>query len=192
MLVKRFGIIMLILIFFAVGEIYSQTAKYSNEFLSVGIGARSLSLSGAVVAGINDVNSGYWNPAGLVLSDKKYDTGLMHAEYFAGIAKYDYAGASMKINDSNSIGFSLIRFGVDDIPNTLELIDKDGNIRYDRIKTFSSADYAFIFSYSRKSTIKGLNYGANMKIIHRRTGDFASAWGFGFDAGLQYNKGNWK
>ena len=37
----------------------------------------------------NDVNSIYWNPAGLVgISD--YQGALMHAEYFQGIAKYDY------------------------------------------------------------------------------------------------------
>lgn len=192
MQVVRIRILGFIMVWLAGGHLFAQAPKYSNEFLSVGIGARSLALSGSVVAGINDVYAGYWNPAGLVLAEKKYDTGLMHAEYFAGIAKYDYAGGSVKINDSNSVGFSIIRFGVDDIPNTLELIDKDGNIRYDRIKTFSSADYAFVFSYSRKSQIEGLNYGANMKIIHRRTGDFASSWGFGLDAGLQYNYGEWK
>jgi len=173
-------------------QIFAQAPKYSNEFLAVGVGARSLALSGSVVASINDVYAGYWNPAGLVLSDNKYDIGLMHAEYFAGIAKYDYAGGSVKLNNINTIGLSIIRFGVDDIPNTLELIDKDGNIRYERIKTFSSADYAFLFSYSRKSGVKGLNYGANLKIIHRRTGDFASAWGFGFDAGVQYYTADWK
>ena len=63
----------------------------------------------------------------------------MHAEYFAGIAKYDYVGGVSRINDSSSLGVSVIRFGVDNIPNTLELIDNDGNIRYDRISSFSSA-----------------------------------------------------
>jgi len=89
-------------------------------------------------------------------------------------------------------GFSLIRFGVDDIPNTLDLIDADGNIRYDRIKTFSIADYGILFSYARSSTHEGLTYGGNAKLIYRRTGDFAHAWGFGFDVGAQYRINKWK
>ncbi|MDG2497959.1 MAG: hypothetical protein P8M66_00420, partial [Flavobacteriaceae bacterium] len=43
----------------------SQTArKYSNEFLNIGVDASALGMSNAVVASSNDVNSGYWNPAG--------------------------------------------------------------------------------------------------------------------------------
>jgi hypothetical protein len=37
-----------------------------------------------------------------------------------------------------------------------------------------------------------INGGINAKIIHRKAGDFASAWGFGFDAGLQIVNEKWK
>jgi hypothetical protein len=37
-----------------------------------------------------------------------------------------------------------------------------------------------------------INGGINAKIIHRKAGDFASAWGFGFDAGLQIVNDKWK
>jgi hypothetical protein len=116
----------------------------------------------------------------------------MHAEYFAGIAKYDYAGMAMRFDDKSVGGLTMIRFGVDDIPNTLELIDQDGNIRYDRIKTFSAADYGFLFSYARRSSVEGLSYGGNVKVIYRKTGEFARAWGFGFDLGGRYSKGRWQ
>ena len=43
-----------------------STRKYSNEFLNIGVDASALGMSNAVVASSNDVNSGYWNPAGLV------------------------------------------------------------------------------------------------------------------------------
>ena len=42
------------------------TRKYSNEFLNIGVDAAALGMSNAVVAHSGDVNSGYWNPAGLV------------------------------------------------------------------------------------------------------------------------------
>lgn len=172
---------------------FSQSApKYSNEFLSIGIGARALGMSNAYVTTANDVTSGYWNPAGLTQITKDFQVSLMHAEYFAGIAKYDYGGFAAKIDSASAFGFSIIRFGVDDIPNTTQLIDADGNVDYDRISSFSVADYAFIFSYARKAKIPGLNYGANVKIIYRNVGEFANAWGFGIDAGAQYDFKSWK
>ncbi len=182
-----------VFLFFIVSvQSFGQTNKYSNEFLSIGVGARSLGMANSTVANVNDVTSGYWNPAGLTSMASDIDAGLMHAEYFAGIAKYDYAGAAMELDTNSWIGATFIRFGVDDIPNTTDLIDKDGNIDYDRISKFSAADYAFLISYARKSNIPELSYGASVKIIYRNIGKFANAWGFGLDAGLQYQKNDWR
>lgn len=182
-----------IILIFVTSTLLAQTSrKYSNEFLAIGVGARALGMSNSYVTTVNDVTSGYWNPAGLIQIKKDFQIGLMHAEYFAGIAKYDYGAFAAKIDSASAFGFSIIRFGVDDIPNTTQLIDSDGNIDYDRISSFSVADYAFLFSYARKAKITGLSYGANVKIIYRNVGEFASAWGFGLDAGIQYNFKGWK
>jgi len=172
--------------------LFAQSPKYSNEFLSIGVGAKALSMSNSNTAIVDDVTSGYWNPAGLVLIKSNIQVGVMHSEYFAGIAKYDYAAIAAKIDEQSTAGFSFIRFGVDDIPNTTELIDAEGNIDYNRITTFSAADYGFLFSYARKLKKEGLRVGANAKIVHRKVGDFAKAWGFGLDAGVQYDLKKWK
>lgn len=166
--------------------------KYSNEFLNIGVDAAALSISNAVTSHVSNVTSTYFNPAGLVkLKDRQL--GLMHANYFANIAQFDYAAFAMPIDNESAWGVSLIRFGVDDILNTTQLIDNQGNINYNRISLFSTADYAFTFSYARKLVVEELNYGINAKIIRRIIGDFASSWGFGFDAGLQYEtKNNWQ
>jgi hypothetical protein len=166
--------------------------KYSNEFLAIGVGARSFGMSGATIASVDDVTAGYWNPAGLARQQNNVQVGLMHAEYFASIANYDYAAVSGRIDSSSVFGVSMIRFAVDDIPNTTQLIDNGGNIDYDRITTFSAQDYAFILSYARTLKIPGLRVGANAKIIRRTIGDFAGAWGFGLDAGAQYDWKQWK
>ncbi len=70
---------------------YSQTVrKYSNEFMNIGVDAAAFGMANAVVASSKNVNSGYWNPAGLVaLEDNQLS--LMHSSYFANIANYDYA-----------------------------------------------------------------------------------------------------
>jgi len=186
--------ILFLVIFLNAVNAFSQTSapKFSNEFLSIGVGARALGMSNAYVTTVNDVTSGYWNPAGLTQIKKDFQVSLMHASYFAGIANYDYGAFAANIDTSSAFAFSIVRFGVDDIPNTTQLIDNDGNVDFDRISSFSVADYAFMFSYARKSKIKGLRYGANVKIIYRQVGDFAKAWGFGLDAGIQYDLKNWK
>ena len=167
--------------------------KYSNEFLSIGVGARSLGMSNCVVSNVSDGTSAYWNPAGLLGIKDKYEVSLMHSEYFAGIANYDFIGFAMPIDTLSHLGFSLIRFGIDDIPDTRFLYDANGAINYDNIRFFSAADYAFIFSYARRVPILGgIQVGANFKIVHRNVGDFANAWGFGLDAGAQKVIGKWQ
>src|SRR5659263_390654 len=152
---------------------YSQAVrKYSNEFMNIGVDAAALGMANAVTSSTNDVNSGYWNPAGLIhLED--HQVSLMHANYFANIAQYDYIAYAKPIDDQSAWGISMIRFGVDDILNTTELIDSQGNIDYNRISLFSTSDYGFTFSYARKLIIPGFQYGVNAKIIRRIIGKFA-------------------
>jgi hypothetical protein len=173
-------------------QLSAQTFRnYSNEFLNIGVDARSLGMSRSVVATSNDINAIYWNPAGLVnLED--YEGSLMHASYFAGIANYNYAAIALPIDDKSAIGISIIRFGVDDILNTTELIDNQGNINFNRVSLFSAADYAFTISYARNLIFKDMYFGVNTKVIRRIIGDFASSWGFGFDAGIQFERNDWK
>jgi hypothetical protein len=165
--------------------------NYSNEFLNIGVDAAALGMSRSVVATTNDVNAGYWNPAGLIHIED-YQGSLMYASYFAGIANYNYAAFAMPIDKQSALGISLIRFGVDDILNTTELIDSNGNIDFNRISLFSAADYAFTVSYARNLIFKDLYLGVNAKVVRRNIGDFANSWGFGFDAGIQFERGNWK
>jgi len=165
--------------------------KYSNEFMSIGVDAAALGMSNAVTASTADVNSGYWNPAGLVFLEDSQGA-LMHASYFANIAQYDYAAFAMPIDDRSAWGVSLIRFGVDDILNTTQLIDSEGNIDYNRISKFSTADYGATFSYARSLQVPGWQYGVNAKVIRRIIGDFANSWGFGIDVGIQFERDNWK
>ncbi len=177
---------------------FSQNAtKYSNEFLQIGVGARSLAMGGAMLASSNDVYSGYWNPAGLTGIKSNAQVALMHAAYFAGIANYDYGAWAAKAGDKGAIGISLIRFGVDGIANTFDLI-RNGEIDYTRVSSFNTTDFAAIFSYAQTETFRSFrnldfSWGGSMKIVRRKVGPFAKSSGFGFDAGCKFEntKKNW-
>jgi len=179
-------------IILSVGKLYSQTVKYSNDFMDIGVGARALAMGNSVIATDNDVTSGYWNPAGLMGVTGDIEIALMHNDYFAGIAQDDYLAASYKFDKNSVFGLTVLRFGVDNIPNTLNLIDPTGNVNYNNITSFSVADYAFLFTYARSFTgMPGLTLGGNVKVIRSIVGDFGGSWGFGLDAGAQYKYKDW-
>lgn len=181
-----------LLFLFCIGiwmPIFAQ--KYSNEFLTIGVGAQAQGRGNAVVSTINDVTAGFWNPAGLANLD--LDAGLqlcaMHSEWFGGVGKFDYLAVALPIaKGKRRLGLSFIRFGIDEIPNTLSLYESDGTINFDNLSEFSAADYAFLLSYAQKlKTKKGdLSVGGNLKVVHRRIGPFANSWGFGIDLGAQF------
>ena len=187
----KYTILSLILIQFFASR--AQAPKYSNEFLHLGVGAQAFAMGNAVAASSEDVTAGYWNPAGLTSATEWLQVSAMHSEYFAGIAKYDYVGVSHSLGKKGVLGFTFLRFGVDDIPNTTQLIDNDGRINYDNVTTFTAGDYAFMGSYAKSLAIPGLSLGGTVKVIHRRVGDFAKSWGFGLDAGVKYRlNSHWK
>ncbi len=167
--------------------------KYSNEFLSIGVGARAHGMSGAQTAIVNDLTAAYWNPAGLSEITAPFQVGVMHAEWFVGVSQYDYLGFGKSLNREHQsyLAFSLIRLGIDNIPYTINLIDPDGTINYNNVTTFSAADYALLGSYGRKLNNPNFSIGGTVKVVRRVIGSFGSAWGFGADLGLQYRKGKW-
>ncbi|MER3525182.1 MAG: hypothetical protein C4326_14330 [Ignavibacteria bacterium] len=170
-------------------------AKYAGEFISLGVGGRALGMGGAFVALANDVTAGYWNPAGLSLINYPQLT-LMHDERYGSLVNYDYGAVALPVGPSTSWGLSVIRLGVDDIPDTRKAgIDANGNYTEDptqftridpsRVTYFNAADWAFYLTYSKKQS-EDFSYGANLKIIRRELGE-ASATGIGLDIGVRYN-----
>lgn len=174
---------------------FAQAPKFSNEFLNIGVGARSHGMAGAMSADVGDITAMYWNPAGLADVRASFQVSAMHAEWFAGLGKFDYfaLGKPVKFNTVRAVlGISAVRFGVDNIPNTLNLLDTDGSINYNNVTPFSAADYAITVNYAQKLYIKGLQVGGGVKIIHRKAGTFASSLGFGADLGIQYKRERWR
>lgn len=182
---------LLVGVFSTQGFSQNSLAKYGNDFLSVGAGARALGMGGAHSALANDVTAGYWNVAGLA-SLSTPEIIYMHSERFGGIVGYDYGAAAMPLSSGEAVvSISFFRQGVDNIANTLNAWDQNrgdnggpkGNPE-DFITKFSAADAAIFLSYAKKHS-ENLSYGASAKIINQRLGPFANAWGYSLDIGVQ-------
>lgn len=174
-----------------------QNRIYVNEYLNIGIGGRGLAMAGSQVASTSDAFSGFWNPVGFTQLKNTTEVGLMHAEYFSGNAKYDFGSIATKTRDNKRVlAFSVLRFAVDDIPNTIDFIQPDGSFDESKLKSMSAGDYAFLFSYAQplklfKNTNFQTSIGGNAKIIYRHLGSMANAWGGGVDLGVQAKYKQW-
>jgi hypothetical protein len=185
-----------LLLFFTQVNAQTVIGKYAGEFMAIGIGGRPLGMGGAYVAVANDVTAGYYNPAGLAFINYP-EVALMHDARFGNLVNYDYGGVAIPFGNDMSFGLSIMRLGVDGIPDTRNAaVDQFGNpvnnlnlstnrINYDLITTFSDQDWAFYLTFAKKESEK-FSYGANIKLIHRSIAEF-SATGVGFDVGIIYN-----
>ena len=77
----------------------ASAQKFVNEFLNIGVGARAHGMFGSVVANGEDLTSAYWNPAGLIGLENSLEINAMHANWFGGIAGYDYISIGKKFKE---------------------------------------------------------------------------------------------
>lgn len=181
---------------YSLTSIYSQTVigKYAGEFLAIGVGGRALSMGSAQVAIVNDVTSGYWNPAGLARINYP-QVALMHEEHFGNLINYNYAAIAIPYGKDMSFGLSMTRSSIDGIPDTRNaLYDANGDgvldlhtgdrLDYTKISEFSNSDWAFYFTFAKRQS-DNFYWGANVKIIRRDLAEYG-ATGIGFDLGAVY------
>jgi hypothetical protein len=190
---RRYGNIAALLMVLQAAAGAQTVAKYAGEFMAIGVGGRALGLGGAHAALVNDATAGYWNPAALARID--YPEGIiMHDERFGSLINYDFAAVAIPYGSDVSLGLSVLRLGVDGIPDTRNAwIDGNGNgifdspdrLDYDKISYFNAADWALYFTYAKRSSAE-FTYGANVKVIRRDLAE-QSAMGIGFDVGALYS-----
>jgi len=174
--------------------------KYAVDFLSIGPGARALSLGGAgVAASIYDATATYWNPAALW---KLHSNALsfQHSERFSGFSTYNFVSFVTVLNKIGGFGLTWIRQGIEDIPiypaldgtpaermANVALQPKDepeGYLQDVENAWFISTSYVFEKPvYLSNNLPFQVALGANVKYISQRLGQ-AKAKGFGLDFGV--------
>jgi hypothetical protein len=189
----------------------SHATKLAGEFLQTGIGAKALGMGSAYVSVADDASATYWNPAGLVLQEKRQLL-LQHSRRFGDLVNYNGGIFARPLTDTegkeSAGGISLVWLRVSDIAFTshlnepgVDFIDDDEDGYWDpgekriwnpsRVRWESDNEVAGWLSYGRRVS-QSVAVGINGKVIWKEIGDI-SATGFGLDLSLlQHLSEKWR
>ncbi|MFH2070175.1 MAG: PorV/PorQ family protein, partial [Elusimicrobiota bacterium] len=154
------------------------------NFLRIGAGARAAGMGEAYTGIADEVNSIYWNPAGMSLMKTK-EASFMHAVWLEGI-NYQHFAYGHPVAKLGTFGIALDYLSMSPIDRTG--IDTTGGLDAPVFtgETYSPADTAFTIGYAKK--INRISGGVNIKLINSRI-DEETATAFAADFGGIYNFG---
>ncbi|MDD5688209.1 MAG: PorV/PorQ family protein [Elusimicrobia bacterium] len=181
---KMLSAVMLSVMFTCVTCISNAEAGVGSstmQFLKLGVGAKQEGMGGAQAAVAEDVNSVYWNPAGLG-SVSATELSFMHLSHFEGIS-YEYLAIGHPISEDSTIGLQIMYLNYGSIRKTLEDVygayDTAGSLG-----NYSAKDMGGAISYG-KQVDETINIGGSLKMVSQKI-DTDSASGFGLDLGAEY------
>ena len=175
------------LIFLSTSIGYSQFNKAGRtalQFLKIGMGARQVGLGEATIASVQDLNSIFWNPAGI--------TGINNAE--AGFNHTQWIGDISVLSGAigynwDGIGTIVLNYITLDYGNIAEALvtSPSGNIDTRTGESFSGSDLSFGVGLARQFTDK-LSIGVNVKYLREDLYIYSTdLWAF--DVGTFYHTG---
>ena len=179
MTVRKISICVVLLLMTMPSFTQAQEARNGSvaaSYLLIPQGVRYLSGGGAV-ANVNGVESVFWNPAGLVWTEKSINAMFSRRSYIADIS-INFAGASIDWEGFGTIAISLRSFDIGQIPvTTVFSPDGTGELYEPNIFVLGT-------TYSKKLTDR-TSVGLTLNYFSESfTGATASA--AAFDVGLQY------
>jgi len=166
-----------------VAPFYSpKAAKFAGDPFSLGVGARSLALGGATIAGPFDGTAIWWNPAGMVTLDGRHIS-AMHAETFGSLLNHDFVGyvdSRERVGIVKAFGFYLYYLGGGGIRITaLDQFNRPYVVREE-----SHGDYVLAGSLGLALSERW-KAGVSAKILYRDIGT-ETGKGLALDAGLLF------
>ncbi len=154
----------------------TKTGTTAAQFLKIGVDARASAMGNAYTAMGGDINSMYWNPAGLA-TIKRMETMFVNSNWLAGI-QFKYTAFALNLNQFGVIGFSATSLTIpDDLVRTVEKPNGTGEF-------FDASDLAMNISYAHQLTDQ-FSIGGNIKYIRQKIWH-ASASSFAADLGALF------
>jgi hypothetical protein len=158
----------------------SNNGGYGGPFLRMGLGARSIALGKAGVAGPLDAYSAFNNPALLGSMEGKM-VGISYS-FLALDRHYSYLSFSMKVPPEGGVSLGWIECGDDNLKSTNSIGEITGDIN----NSMNAFYFAFARQFSPRLAI-GLAFKVVLMYINDGTEEFDySAKGVGIDLGILY------
>lgn len=149
------------------------------QFLKIGVGARSAAMAEAFTAVANDGTALFWNPAGLMQSDRN-EVLFSHLEWLVDV-QHEFFGYVHHLGKLQAIGLSFISLHTAEMQETTEY-QPFGTGRY-----FSYGDIALGLTYSRQMTDK-FSFGLTVKYVEETIAELKMR-GALLDIGTYYHTG---
>lgn len=162
----------------------SRVATRGANFLSLGIGARALALSGAYAATASDLSAAYWNPAGL--GDVTMASGFASHETLygnSGLTNSSIVGAIPAFG--GAFGVSFISFTSGEMTRTTEYYPDGGDPAQGETVSWNATSVAL--HYARPFTDR-LTAGLTIKRADEGI-QFARATYYAADMGVRFRTG---
>ena len=154
----------------------TKVATTAAQFLKIGVGARPIAMGGAYSAMQGDINSSYWNPAGI---SRIYggEATFNHANWLADI-KYDFFAATYDIPGLGTLGATIVSYNVpEEIVRTYKNPEGDGRV-------FDAGAISIGLVYAQNLTDR-FSIGISTKVIREWIWN-ESAMGLAVDIGTLY------
>ena len=144
------------LIFISLANSQYRYGTTSANFLEIGTSSRAVSMGEAFVSLADDVNSAYWNPAGLAYVDG-LEFGVSSQDWVVGITHSTFAAAiDMDSYGTISAWFTDFDYGSTEVTN---LLNQNGTGEF-----YSANELAASLSYGR-TLVDWFAFGASLKTI---------------------------
>lgn len=174
-LITLFALTLIVNESFAGGQ--NRAGTYGAPELRIPVGARYLGMAGAPVAVVSGLESIYWNPAGVDVTDYSANAMFSTRSYIADMSM-NFAAVSGRFGEVGSFALSFRALNIGDIPvTTMDQPDGTGQI-------INPNYFILSLNYSKQLTDR-VSVGAGINLINESI-DRVSATGLSFDFGVQY------
>lgn len=165
---------------------FNKAGRTAMQFLKIGNGSRQVGLGEASIAGVQDINSIFWNPAAITGIEGaqaafNYNNWIADLNVLSGAIGYNLNGIA-------TFAFNYVSLDYGDIPEAV-VTSTSGGVDTRTGSYFTGSDVLVGFGIAKQFTDK-LSIGINVKYMQEKLHVYSSSL-WGFDVGSFYDT-KWK
>ncbi|TLY27196.1 MAG: PorV/PorQ family protein [Ignavibacteria bacterium] len=163
---------------------FNKSGRTAFQFLKIGVGARQAALGEASIATARDINSVFWDPAGLS-GITTAEASFSYARWFAGM-NFAAGAVGFRWNDIGTVGLSYASLNYGQIQEALVTVPS-GSSDTRTGNTVTGGDLMLGLSFSRQFT-EMLSIGATVKYLQEKLFVYRARI-LAYDVGTSYKVG---